>query len=193
MRLRHPEQSPPRRFRPVRRSAVCLLALLAFAALAQAPPPRVDLAAFDRFELAPTLLAPDLAAHERARRELDTQLQAHLGPWLARRNGQAAPGEPPRVLRIEPQLVAVRALDPAVRLALGPLPAGEQWRVRVRLVDAASEAVVGEAEFAETGPPLAAGAALVTINLPRRLAGLVADWIQSAAASAAAQRDDSPA
>jgi hypothetical protein len=141
-----------------RRLAGPAFLLLMLAAIASSGAPErtaPTLSDYDRFELADVQRDARLSAsarREQARRELQMHLRDRLDPWLAERNRRPARATPPRTLRIEPILVAMDPVDPAVRLSVGALAGAGQLRVRVRCVDAATGAVVAETELRASDP-----------------------------------------
>jgi hypothetical protein len=194
---------PTRRLRAAIAVFACALAL-APAVLAQPVATEAagveaatPLSAFGRFELADAVLDTDLLGpdgNERARRELQMHLADRLGPWLAQRNAESR-GEPPRLLRIEPVIVLLSYVDPAVRYAVGPVTGPEQLHVRVRFVDAATGKRVAEIELRADGSPVGAVAPLGATSsaLPRRVAKALLDYLATAVAqpaSAIATRTD---
>jgi hypothetical protein len=187
---------------------VLAVAVLAFAAAAQAtvvppvsespapveapaPPTANALSEFDRFELVDpgldeALLGPD--GNERARRELQMHLRDALGPWLEARNAEPTRGAAPRALRIEPTIVQLDYVDPAVRFAVGPWPGTERLHVRVRFVDAATGEAVSETTLRADGSALVNVAPLgaTSAALPRKVAKALADHLSAAVAGAEA-------
>jgi hypothetical protein len=149
------------------------------------------LSAYDRFELLAPALATDLLGpdgNERARRELGMHLEHRLGPWLARRNDEPR-GQPPRALRIEPTIVELSYVDPAVRYAVGPVAGPEQLKVRVRFIDAETGARVAEIELRAEGSAVAGVAPLgaTSAELPRRIAESLAEYLEAGAPGRKAQ------
>jgi hypothetical protein len=168
--------SPPPRRSPWRRRP---------GQLPPVPPPSV----FDRFELADVrldtgLLGPE--GNERARRELQMDLREEVAPWLEARNAPPQPGAAPRVLRIEPRIVSLAYVDPAVRAATGSMPGTERLVVRVRCVDAATGEVVADTELRAEGSALAGIAPLgaTASALPHRIAIDLRAWLENAVAGA---------
>ena len=187
---------------------VLAVAALAVAAAAQAtvvPPvseapapvaaPTIPaLSEFDRFELVDpeldeALLGPD--GNERARRELQMHLRDALGSWLEARNAEPTRGATPRALRIEPTIVQLDYVDPAVRFAVGPWPGTERLHVRVRFVDAATGETVSETTLRADGSALVNVAPLgaTSAALPRKVAKALADHLSAAVAGAAEVSD----
>jgi hypothetical protein len=155
------------------------------------------LAAFDRFALADVeldsrLLGPD--GHEHARRELQMFLHDRLDPWVAERSRIPARGTPPRTLRIEPTIVELAYIDPAVRLAVGPVAGTERLHVRVRFVDAASGEEVAATELRADGSMLMNVSSLgaTAQALPRRIAEELAEMLEAGVAARATPKSRLP-
>ena len=170
-----------------RRLACASLALAALLATgATGPPP---LAAYDRFELATVVLAADLPpaeGHERVRRQLQMHLGERVGAWIDARNRRPARGTPTRTLRIEPVVVALDALDPAVRTAVGATGDGPALRVHVRFVDTATGELAAETDL-QAGHPMLVNVASVDAAAaqPRRIAADLVDYLDGAVTSTA--------
>jgi hypothetical protein len=190
--MRVPEPTAARLRRSVTAFVVLALASVA-AAQADAPAPAAPvapLAAFDRFELVDVeldsaLRGPDVNEH--ARRELQMFLHDRLDPWVAERNRIPARGTPPRTLRIEPTIVALAYIDPAVRIAVGPVAGTERLHVRVRFVDAATGDAIAATELRADGSMLMNVSSLgaTAQALPRRIAEELAETLEAGLAATA--------
>jgi hypothetical protein len=174
---------------PAPRSCRLACATLALAALlatgAAGPPP---LAAYDRFELANVALAADLPpaeGNERVRRQLQMHLDERVGAWIDARNRRPARGTPTRTLRIEPVIVALDALDPATRSAVGATADAPALRVHVRFVDTATGELAAEADL-QAGHPMLVDVASVDVAgaQPGRIAADLVDYLDGAMTSA---------
>lgn len=167
------------------RPAFAALVLALLLGAADAPP---ALSTFDRFELAAVALDEGLPAsqeNERVRRQLQMHLRDRVGPWLDERNRRPARGTPPRTLRIEPAIVALDPVDPALRSAMGDVGGGTALRVRVRFVDAGNGEVVAETEL-QAGHPMLMNVASIDAPgaQPRRIAADLVGFLDASVTSA---------
>jgi hypothetical protein len=121
----------------------------AFDSAARNPPPAVALSRFDRYEVAPLVLAPGLDAHRGnvvAQRYLQGDLDERLRRLVDAHNAAAA-DTPGRTLVVTPEITAVRFITGGKRLLFGGF-GGKSWAVlTLRLVDKATGEVVAEPRF----------------------------------------------
>ena len=170
------------------RLACASLALAALLAATGAATPS-PLAAYDRFELAAVAIAAELPpaeGNERVRRQLQMHLGERVGAWIDDRNRRPARGTPTRTLRIEPVVVALDALDPAARTAVGATSDAPVLRVHVRFVDTATGELAAETDL-QAGNPMLVNVASVDAAgaQPRRIAADLVDFLDGAVTSEA--------
>lgn len=147
------------------------------------PPPAEMLDAFDRVEIRPMTLDEDYSGSGSGRKARDAvrrNFEKELQPWVAARNGQPARNDPPRVLVIEPRIDGVRFVGGAARFWLGPFMGSSRVLLRLRLVDAATGAVVAEPEFYQHTRGMSGGFTLGVMDKAMfvRVAGLAADYLE---------------
>lgn len=120
------------------------------ASSSQNPAPTEAFSAFDRFEVAPITMGEPWAGqkpNEAALVNLQAALDERTTPWLAEVNAPAARSEPPRVLRIEPYVAGIRYITGGKRVFAGAFAGKSRVLLKLRIVDAATGAVVAEPEF----------------------------------------------
>ena len=147
------------------------------------PPPVEMLDAFDRVEIRPMALDADYSDSRSGRKAVDAvqrNFEKELQPWVAARNGRPARNTPPRVLVIEPRIDGVRFVGGAARFWLGPFMGSSRVLLRLRLVDAATGAVVAEPEFYQHTRGMSGGFTLGVMDKAMfvRVAGLAADYLE---------------
>jgi len=115
---------------------------------ARNPAPSQPLNAYQHFELVPVAMGAPFAGqkgNEVAREHLQADLDERIGPLLQQWNG--AGGDATRALKIQPEIRYVRFITGGKRFFAGAFAGGSAILVKVRLLDAASGAVVAEPEF----------------------------------------------
>lgn len=147
------------------------------------PPPAEMLDAFDRVEIRPVTLDEDYSASRSGRKAVEAvrrNFEKELQPWVATRNGRPARNDPPRVLVIEPRIDGVRFVGGAARFWLGPFMGSSRVLLRLRLVDAATGAVVAEPEFYQHTRGMSGGFTLGVMDKAMfvRVAALAADYLE---------------
>jgi hypothetical protein len=158
-----------------------------FDATARNPPPAVALSAFDRYELAPLVLAPGLDAHRGnvvAQRYLQVDLDERLRKLVDARNAGDAPAT--RTLRVTPEITDIRFITGGKRLLFGGF-GGKSWAVlKLHLVDKATGEPVAEPRFEQRAFGVFAGYSLGAADklMLARLADMAAAYLVDNAASA---------
>jgi hypothetical protein len=107
--------------------------------------PEVALESFDRFELAPISMSPDVASDARkvaVAEDLGTRLEARLRPLLAEWNGAAARGAPQKTLLIQPTVASMHVVSTAARFWIGAMSGDSYIDLDLTLVDAETKALV---------------------------------------------------
>lgn len=109
------------------------------------PPPLEPLANFSHFELQPLTASDQIKKDEAAAfAKIGEHLQQQI-PSVT--SGWERSGEDGRTLVIEPSLVDLKFVDGATRFFAGSFAGSSAVVMRVRLVDKATNQVVGEPEF----------------------------------------------
>ncbi|TZF87959.1 hypothetical protein [Cognatilysobacter lacus] len=160
-----------------------LQATPAFNANERNPPPSVALSTFDRYELAPLVLADGLAAYKAnviAQRYLQVDLEERIRKLVDARNAKAA-GETSRTLLLTPEIADVRFITGGKRLLFGGF-GGKSWAVlKLHLVDKASGEVIAEPHFEQRAYGIFAGYSLGAADklMLARLADMAASYLDA--------------
>lgn len=153
-----------------------------FDADARNPPPAVALSTFDRYEVAPLVLAPGLDAHKGnvvAQRYLQVDLDERLRPIVDAHNAARTGAAAPRTLRITPEVTAIRFITGGKRLLFGGF-GGKSWAVMtLHMVDAGTGEVVAEPRFEQRAFGIFAGYSLGAADklMLARLADMAAAYL----------------
>lgn len=113
------------------------------------PAPAEAFSAFDRFEVARITMGEPWAgqkANEAALVNLQAALDERTTPWLAEVNAPTD-ATSPRLLRIEPYVAGIRYITGGKRVFAGAFAGKSRVLLKLRIVDAATGAVVAEPEF----------------------------------------------
>jgi hypothetical protein len=152
-----------------------------FDTAARNPPPTVALSTFDRYELAPLVLAPGLDAHKGnvvAQRYLQVDLDERLRKLVDARNA-AAGDAATRTLLVTPEITDIRFITGGKRLLFGGF-GGKSWAVlKLHLVDKATGEPVAEPRFEQRAYGLFAGYSLGAADklMLARLADMAAAYL----------------
>lgn len=144
-------------------------------------PPAVALRTFSRFEAAPVAMGAPWAGqkgNESAKARLQENLDERLSPLLAEWNARGGAGG---TLKILPEIRYVRFITGGKRFFAGGLAGSSSILVKVKLVDAATGAVVAEPDFYQHANALGAawtfGATDKTMII--RISNMVAEYLKA--------------
>ncbi|GGA74148.1 hypothetical protein GCM10011521_10420 [Arenimonas soli] len=176
------------------------LSLLAPAALAKSeveieassatnPAPLEAFGAFTRVEVDKIAMDAPWAgqkANEAARDNLQANLDERLGPWVEQFNAASAPTADPRVLRIEPYVAGIRYISGGKRVFAGAFAGKSRVLLKLRIVDAATGAVIAEPEFYQHAAGMAGAYSFGGADkaMLARVATLAADYLRANQAAA---------
>lgn len=152
-----------------------------FDATERNPPPSVALSTFDRYELAPLVLADGLDAHKGnvvAQRYLQVDLEERMRKLVDARNAQPG-GAASRTLLVTPEIADVRFITGGKRVLFGGF-GGKSWAVlKLHLVDKASGEVIAEPHFEQRAYGIFAGYSLGAADklMLARLADMAASYL----------------
>ena len=114
------------------------------------PAPSTPLKAFDRFEIAPIGIDSANAKYDanlEAQSHLQTNLDERATPLLKEWNAVEAKHSPPRVLKIEPEIRAIKFIPGKARFWAGAFAGGSAILIAVKMTDAQSGELIAEPEF----------------------------------------------
>ena len=148
------------------------------------PAPAEAISAFERFEVAKITMGSPWAGqkpNEAALVNLQANLDERIGPWLAEVNARPVAGETPRVLRIEPYVAGIRYISGGKRVFAGAFAGKSRVLLKVRLVDAATGAVVAEPEFYQHAAGMAGAYSFGGADkaMLERVTGLAVDYLRA--------------
>lgn len=149
----------------------------------QNPPPEAALVAYDRFEMAELAMGKPYAGqpvNDKARDTLAVHLNGHVLPWVLEKSTLAAKNEPPRLLRIEPRIDQIKTVSKGARFWAGAMAGKSRVLVKVRLVDAASNALIAEPEFYQHAGAMAGAYSMGAADqgMLERVAQLVVEYLR---------------
>lgn len=112
------------------------------------PPPVEQFSNFNRIELKPAKLSPDMAGHSANQRalakiqeNLDLNLKNHLQQW------NAASDKSGRTLIIEPEIEQIKFIGSGARVFAGPLAGSSAVVMKMKITDATNNKLVAHPEF----------------------------------------------
>jgi hypothetical protein len=150
--------------------------------ITQNPPPAEKFSAFNRFELAKIVLAPQYAgesANERALAKIQENLSIKMAPILEKWNANGASGSPSRTLLIVPTVTDIKFINGTARFWAGPLAGSSAVIMNARITEKETGKVIATPVFyarAEAwGGSLTIGAT-DNLMLPR-IANRLSDYI----------------
>lgn len=153
------------------------------------PAPAEAFSAFDRFEVTRITMGAPWAGqkpNDAALVNLQANLDERIGPWLAEVNGAAAAEGEARVLRIEPYVAGIRYISGGKRVFAGAFAGKSRVLLKLRIVDAATGAVIAEPEFYQHAAGMAGAYSFGGADkaMLERVASLAVDYLRANHAAA---------